>query len=436
MKNPRLVVFLFFAAFFIIGGYLLMIAQGLLIDWRELKIIRTGGAFFYYSPKDAQLTVNGKNYGASSFFLNNGTLIKNLKPGSYSLDLSKEKFRSWKKTFEVKPGLVTEFKKITLIEEKLKKETLTASAVKTFWLTNKGPVYQNSKNQLYFGDYRLSGQNVSAADQDSSLLITKNNQEFFLTDLNKPQITVNLSRLFNSLKQRQLGMPGQIEIQKTFFHPSAKNEILIATKQAIYELDLRLVKMEKIIDISPDAIIQISQNRIFFKKDAENLSIYNLLTHKIEEKEIGFKNTQKIEIEPDGKLIAFLNQENRLFIYDNQTEKIEEPLKNEKVLNFYFSPDNLYLSLSNFENKIIVMNIKEKTISEVFKKETKDEFSWLEDLPHYLLIKNNSQLLLKDIFGQADFNEYLIAEEVIEYKNAGRTIYLLDTNKTLTKLEL
>ncbi|MDP1706819.1 MAG: hypothetical protein Q8L36_03290 [bacterium] len=436
MKNPRLVVFLFFAAFFIIGGYLLMSAQGLFIDWQTLKIIHTGGAFFYYSPKDAQLTVNSKNYGTSSFFLNNGTLIKNLKPGFYNLDLSKEKFRSWKKTFEVKPGLVTEFKKITLIEEKLKKETLTASAVKTFWLTNKGPVYQNSKNQLYFNDYRLSGQNVSAADKDSSLLITKNNQEFFLTDLNKPQITVNLSRLFNSLKQRQLKIPGQIEIQKTFFHPSAKNEILIATNQAIYELDLKLVKMEKIIGISPEAIIRISQNQIFFKKDAENSSVYNLLSHKIDEKEINLKNPKRIEIGPDSKLIAFLNQENRLFIYDSQTGKIEEPLENEKIQNFSFSPDNLYLSMSDFENKIRVMNIKEKTISEIYKEETKDEFSWLEDLPHYLLIKNGSQLLLKDIFGQSDFNEYSITEEVIEYKNAGRTVYILDTNKTLTKLEL
>ncbi len=438
MKHQRLIISLFFAAFFIIGGYLVLAARGYFIDWQKMTLVQTGGAFISYLPKDAALTINGQKYETSSFFLNNGNLIKKLKPGNYSLSLAKDKFFSWQKDFIIKPGLVTEFKKISLIPENPPKETLAATAVKKFWLTAEGPVYQNTKMEIYFENFRLPGATIAVSSPVSSLVILAKNSEFLITDLNKPTTVINLSQLFNSLKQRQLGLNGQVLIQKIFFHPFAKNEILIATRQSLYDLNLKQIKLTKIIDIEPEKIVGFSQAGLFFKNPKNNLSFYNLDLQKETAPAITISKIAQIKSDPTGKKIGVLDTAGQFFLFDSETEKTEKPAKDEIIKDFSFSPDEQYLALLTNKNTFVILNFKdEKPFDvELAAGTIVNKFDWLEDFSHYLLILNNGKIIMKDIFRNPPFNEYDLTENIIQFEATGKTIYLLDKNQTLSQLTL
>lgn len=128
--------------FFISGIMIVLYAEGWRIDitlwpWRPEKV----GAIYVRSyPLDASLKLNNKFIQNDSGILSQGTLISDLYPRTYSLDLAASGYDAWHENVSVLPSLVTTLKYAVLVPQ-----TATTTATTTasnFTLVDGEPIVQ------------------------------------------------------------------------------------------------------------------------------------------------------------------------------------------------------------------------------------------------------------------------------------------------------
>jgi len=93
-------------------------SQGYRFDFATKKIVQTGGLYFKIAPRSAQVYLNGEFKDTTSVFTNS-SLVENLLPKTYAVEIRKDGYYSWQKTLEVKEKQVTEAKNITLIPQNI-----------------------------------------------------------------------------------------------------------------------------------------------------------------------------------------------------------------------------------------------------------------------------------------------------------------------------
>ena len=134
IKVRKALFYGFLITFLIAGSYLLMTAQGWVIDINNLSIVKTGALFLKFSPNDAVPTINNKKpQHTSSGLIQSGILIKNLTPGNYAVKLSKSGYKDWKKNLVVESGLITAASQIKLWPDNVYAETIITEQIKDFW---------------------------------------------------------------------------------------------------------------------------------------------------------------------------------------------------------------------------------------------------------------------------------------------------------------
>jgi hypothetical protein len=114
-KKTRTILFAICVFLFVLTApSVIFYSQGYRLDFAAKKIVQTGGLYFKVAPRSAQVYVNGKLKDTTSIFTSS-SLVENLMPKTYAVEISKDGYYSWQKTLEVKERRVTEAKNITLI---------------------------------------------------------------------------------------------------------------------------------------------------------------------------------------------------------------------------------------------------------------------------------------------------------------------------------
>jgi len=114
-KKTRTILFSICVFLFILTApSVIFYSQGYRFDFANKKIVQTGGLYFKAAPRSAQIYINGKFKDTTSIFTSS-SLVENLMPKTYAVEITKEGYYSWQKTLEVKEKQVTEAKNITLI---------------------------------------------------------------------------------------------------------------------------------------------------------------------------------------------------------------------------------------------------------------------------------------------------------------------------------
>lgn len=113
-RRSRLIIFYVFATVFILLGYSLVVfAFGYKYDFIKNKLIKTG-SFQIKTNISADVYVNDRLVGRTSFLTNNFYLNR-LLPRTYSVRVQSADHQSWQKNMDVSAGLVIEFSNVILL---------------------------------------------------------------------------------------------------------------------------------------------------------------------------------------------------------------------------------------------------------------------------------------------------------------------------------
>jgi len=74
---------------------------------KDFSVFPTGGAYVFYPESGAEVYVNGE-LGKTTSLFERGIFIDNLNAGTYDIEVRKEFYRPWKKTFDVAERKVAE----------------------------------------------------------------------------------------------------------------------------------------------------------------------------------------------------------------------------------------------------------------------------------------------------------------------------------------
>lgn len=411
LKTRRAFFYFLILVFVLAGAYLIVTAQGLVLDFKNLKITGTGGLFLKYIPPDAAVELNGKKTEVSSGLVSSGAFISKLLPGEYRIKISKPGFSAWEKTLRVENGAVTSASQIRLWPETWDLSVIATSSVRDFWLTGAGLVFQGKNGILRLDGFSLGSGNIALSGPDSSLIVTTDGKDNFITNLEDLSPALDIARLFNSLKQSQLGLPGTVIPKNYFLHPfNAK--ILITTGNALYSLDLNRIRLEKLADMAGIEKAVLRRNEMFLADTKGNFAVFNLFLQTTKTYES--TSTESIGIEaslagspaPDGKRIFLLSEKDTLSL---------------KALGNYYADGE----------------VKKGDIWTVFSDRGEIEnFEWLNGNPNYALVLADKDLFVVETDRRAPQNVRLISREVDKFATEGSDVYILKIDGTLLKTSL
>ena len=277
-RKIRNILFLVLAVLFLIATPLtILYSLGWRFDWETKKIVQTGVFYFKVWPKNVQIYLNGKLKKKTDLFFGS-SLIENLRPKKYEIEIKKEGFHSWKKTLEIEGKEVTEAQNIVLIPKNPKFNTV-AQGTKNFF-------FSPDNKKIILEEKLPSPQPFSLAEPNPSTWSLK------LLELNK-----NIkSHLINEKDISEKG----VQLINLKFSPDSKRILLKVEAEGKILYYLLEINRTPAVLIPLDFLNLAIEDIYFDPLDSENLFILSPPKNKIGEegKELSKVDIIKRKISP------------------------------------------------------------------------------------------------------------------------------------------
>lgn len=432
LKTRRRFFYSLILVFVLLGAYLLVNAQGWVLDLKNFRIVKTGALFLKYSPTDAVIKINGKTSDVSPGLFSTGVFISKLLPGKYEVELNRADYSPWKKTLNVGESLVAAASQINLWPDKFILSPAATSSYKDFWLSGQGAVFQTKDGALRWDGLNLRGQKMALVEPGSNLVVTSDGKGYFLSALGDSETPVNLTNLLGSSPLR------------FFIHPFSDGKILLATKNALYSFDSSKNALEKLASATSTVKAASNNNEIFLLNKDGQILAFNLFLRT--ENVFGKKLPQNAEIRtiPSGSLVFFLEDNGALSVYDRSLDKTEMLEKNAKDL--FVSPDEKKAAITKKNGAISVTALDDYYLDTQVKKGEKwevlsagepiSDFAWLSEYPNYGLILRNGELFLTEMDSRTPPNTYPVADGIKKFFVQGSDLYVLKFDGGLYEVTL
>jgi len=457
LKTRRYIFWLFLALFILVGTGAIFYSNGWRLDLEDCSfysmsactsIQRTGGVFVKTQQKGISIKIDDEVFSDKSGMLQNGTLISNLLPKSYYLEIEKEGYQTWQKNVEVEPALVSKLAKVILVPNLIESQALPlANKVNSFYQSAKEEtVFQNS-NGLYYNQknipLKLRGDKFVLWNEPGDAFITFDSVKgiYYLNRLNDLSKIFNISASFNNLNKNQ-------KIEKIIFHPADQEKLIIESNKKIYILDVTRLKLEK---ISEDQLFvwTVQNPNIYYIKEAETTGVYSFnLILKNETLLYGFSNEEAdeiLEISADNGKTGILKEKGNILIVSFQNKELEK-ISVSNAKNIVFSPDKRKISFTGADNKISVY-LLENEVEELSKGKGEiielgfysDNYlrikstAWYKDSNHllieYLDPKNQLHIDFIEIDSRLPVNRYELAQgEKMSYDLQTNRLFFIQEN--------
>lgn len=317
----RKIIFISFFVLFIVGTiFICAYSRGLIFNPKTFHFQKTGAIFIDTKPKNVIIKINDKIFPDQSGPISSGTLIQNFLPGTYKIEIKKDGFYPWSKNLEVKSGFVAEAVNIILIPEKIN-QTLVFNAEKLsdFWVSHKGKIVSKKDNKLNFyasadaASVKLKGDDFLGFNADETRIILRDSKTsiFYIYELKSNFSALNLNLLAKNIDS-------QLIIKKAVFHPISPNKIILETENGLIVFDFNTKVIEKIFDQVATNWALNGSNLYYFEEDS--LKIFNLMLktkNALEDKNLIAlsKESKQFSISPDNRKIAFLGNDDKIFIF-------------------------------------------------------------------------------------------------------------------------
>jgi hypothetical protein len=142
-KKTRTILFSFLVIFFFfMAAAAIFYAQGLRFDFKNFKVLKTGGISIKVSPINAKIFLNQKLAGQTTL-MSDYVFIQSLLPEKYDVRAEKEGYMPWSKKLEVEETKVTEAKNVVLFPENISFSEEKGDIEKIYPLNNDKLVLQS-----------------------------------------------------------------------------------------------------------------------------------------------------------------------------------------------------------------------------------------------------------------------------------------------------
>ncbi|MFH1694737.1 MAG: hypothetical protein ABH880_03215 [Patescibacteria group bacterium] len=389
------------------------------MDFENFDLVRTGGIYLSSNPSQASISLNGEFQNNKSGILQKGTLITNLVPGEYRVELREEGRFGWIKNLDVVSGEVSVFDTIVLLKNpdpQILKEGLFTN------FDAKGPHLALEVN----GSVQLDGTQVLGhriiSLTESGTIITKSDQtsNYYLASVFNPEEGLNLSLIFNNLKESRLGLPGVLQLKRVLPIPNKDKLFVVSTDKAIYLLDIDRPNIE-LLTSSYD-YFDLQDNGTLVWVDGSTLHSFNfLLRNDSEVLDLGDKGlvVKKIARINEGWLIL----EGGVLSIRSGENII--PLGN--ATDFTISPSGDKIAVLDGGRNLYVYNPKTKlTFSGLG--QAVENIVWYEDEAHIFVLEGGA-LYFRDITKGLPVNSFELD------KGVSKLVYRRGENKVFISKE-
>ncbi|MBI2279017.1 MAG: hypothetical protein HYU81_03080 [Candidatus Brennerbacteria bacterium] len=441
LTTRRIVFYSLVAVFFLGAAYALLTAFGLSVDLKE-GLTRTGSIFVAGAPRDATLFLDGAPAEESRGIISGGTLVRNLLPGNYEVRFEREGRAPWRAELPVISGLVTRATDLFLWPLEASASPVVAD-VELFSLSAGAPLVKNSSGTLMLGDRAIPGNEVVYATNDSGLTLTRSGNTIYLTETARARSVTNVTALFQSLKERELGLPGAVPIVNARPHPFSQGKLIITTKTSLYLLDLRRISLERLVTVSAIAASAFTGDEVFLAGADGTLTAVDLVFKTTRTAPFTSSAVAALAIGAGGDMVIWKTPEGTLFSYDRVTGDTVSVADN--AGEFSVSPDGLRLAAVE-RNAVAIIALAPYTADAFVARgyrtpvwegsSTPKKISWNPTLPRYLFFLADNRLIVAEIGFYGERNSYALAENVMDFALAGYTAYVLKTDGALITLSL
>ncbi len=440
----RKLVWFFFAVFLILGSYLTIKMLGFVIDTKNLRLVKAGGIYVKFTPRDATLYLDGKKYPGTAGFLSNDIYVPGLTPTTHSVSLSLPGYYDWNKEFSLSSGIVASSKDIILWPKTLTPDT-SSTDIAAFWLTKNGPVVKTTAGELGFKNEKIAGKDVILSNLDSPFVVTKDGATYYFVNLDDASSTLNINTLFSSLRHKQLGFASIAKIREVISHPFTRTKLIITTNTSVYILDTKKMELEPLLATNK-LIAYATSNNDFFAIDSKGvLTISDLLLHTQSEYPVHLNFATGLKASPDGSDLLITDEEQHLFHYEVDTQALK---KVGAQISFYsFSPDSkraIFIGTNGDAEILYLKDYEENVIRKqgdasnftLTEGEDAQSFKWIPFTQNYFLIKAGNELKAEEFDTRSARNIYTLAADAAQFALNDKTLFLLSGNDLLTSQQL
>jgi hypothetical protein len=423
-----------------------------------LKIQRTGAILVEAKQKGISISIAEKVFKDKAGLIQAGTLISNLLPRDYYVEIIKDGYRLWQKNVEVEPQLVSKLSGIILVPEKPDARELPISEeISDFSINGNGDAVFESSGAIYYYNsktpsLKLRGDEFISWNSDNSSFITKDSSKNVLylyktSDLSK---IFNISASFGNLKKNS-------PITEISFHPADPDKIIVQTKNGLDIFDSARLKLEtanagKVISWTVD------NPNLYYLKEIKNgtstegtdygIFSFNLILKNetlvyLFSESNGFNPAEVLTMSAKGKGIIILG-ENDFITLNLQEKKIDKISAKARLV--VFSPDGKKAAIVEADDNIIVYPFEDAT--EELRKKTGEtiEFNaysaslgvkniaWHKSSKHVLVEykdgDGNSTIGFSEIDYRLPINSYVLAQgSDMNYDSQQNKLYFIQEGK-------
>ncbi|MDP3953466.1 MAG: hypothetical protein Q8P99_01435 [bacterium] len=413
IKTRRLLFYSSIILFLLLGSFLVLNSRGYHLDWRTLQFEATGGIYLSSTPAKVTITLEEKSIKNQTGLFQRGTLIDNLAPDTYPVQVQLEGYSLWQKEIPVKSGAVSVFDAIVLVpdEEALPTASMAARAMvaagRHLALETGGGVSLNGTTVL--------GHEIITLTESGSLLTRSTaTGNYYLANAFETDQNLNLTLTFNNLKRDILNLPGAIDIKKILPYPYSDRRFVVSTERAIYLLDTERLTIEQIALGTSDFYIQGSNGVAWVEES--NIRLFNLpLRTKNLAVDLGVIDPDEVgKIQNTSKGWLILDGSGRLLLFSGNREP--EVLA-KAVVDFSLAPNGEYVAMESVSGPMLIYGFTEESTAQVELPSSIQEFAWFKDSAH-LLVLSGGKLIFTEVSEALSLNQVTLGIEVYAFSYA------------------
>jgi len=349
-RTRKILFFIFFVIFILVAPTLILYFQGYRFDFKKKSLTQIGGLFLKVIPKQVEIYIDDKLVKKTDWFFGS-TLIENLLPKKYKIEIKKENFYPWEKTLEIKEKEVSEVKNIVLFPKNLDFQILTKN-LKNFWISPDGMkiVLLEEENELGWAlklydleklvkSHLVTEKDISQKSEVDFLDLewAADSKEIYLNVGMKEEervFALNLEKIPPSLSEKKIPLPSENIIASQNFNG---NNYYLDNFGHLFKDGEKLTKNP--FSIKPETKYQLNifSDYIFLRegeenrfssspfavaREGENLYLFNTEQGFFEK---FFEKINDIKISPDNEKLVFFSDSEIWVLF--LKEKWDQPTK-------------------------------------------------------------------------------------------------------------